>query len=75
MDKLELTDLFIACDKCGGTGQYTWKADPNTTRGPGMHQIGGYGPCDKCNGTGGTITPAGEVLAQFIEVLRRRGRL
>lgn len=75
MEKLNLSDLFNACDKCGGTGHYEWRADPNATRGIGTQQIGSFGPCDKCGGRGGSFTENGEVLAQFVQVLKRQHRI
>lgn len=67
---IKIEDLYLKCDKCGGTGTYT-----ETSGAP----PGGFGvrytttgSCDACGGRGGRLTEAGFVLNEFFQILKRR---
>ncbi len=74
MTDLKLSDLYNACEECGGTGWLEKRGNANP-QGFGVHVISSSGPCERCNGQGGSITPAGEVLAQFMQALKKLHRL
>ncbi len=75
LSDLKLSDLFVQCDACAGTGSLSRGVDEEARQTYGSQFTGGEGPCEKCGGTGGKLTVAGQVLVQFVEVLKRQHRL
>ena len=63
--ELKLSDLFIECDACKGTGQA--QSQPRTPLGtPGVGKSNIVdGSCNVCNGKRGKVTEAGQVLIEF----------
>ena len=70
---LTIEDLFIKCAKCDGVGRYKGTS-PNTPGSIGMSYIT-EGICPNCGGKGGKLTEKGEVLADFMEILRKQHRI
>jgi len=66
---VKLEDLYIQCDKCGGTGHYSESFLPSQGT-YGRRLVGSTGPCEKCSGAGGHLTEDGKVLKQFMSILR-----
>lgn len=62
---LTIDDLFVKCDKCGGTG---WMEE---TSGPGRITWTESGPCNKCGGTGGRLTETGKAIKELFEILKK----
>jgi Zn finger protein HypA/HybF involved in hydrogenase expression len=66
---IRIDDLFIQCEQCGGTGWYEEKRD-----GSGRSQLRS-GTCPACGGMRGALTNSGQVLADFLQILRTQNRL
>lgn len=73
---LKLEDLYVQCDECEGQGRIEGPPPQQSNQGNfGRHEVWREGPCEKCHGTGGKLTENGEVLLQFMQVLKRRHQL
>jgi len=72
MVDLKLTDLFVKCDKCAGTGHFA-DGSQSGERGFPKGNLRSEA-CKTCGGHGGSLTPSGRALADFVDVLRRMGR-
>jgi hypothetical protein len=65
---ITLDDFFVTCEKCKGEKNISERSSGST--GFGMHSSISFGPCDQCNGKGGHLTENGEVLKQFIQMVK-----
>ena len=75
MLELKQEDLFDSkCEHCNGTGIIQ---DSTPTNFPNVgKRAGGMGDnCPECEGLGGKVTPAGEVIRDFIVYLNRIGQI
>lgn len=63
---LKLENLYIECEKCKGSGEYT------ETLSEGRMRSSRSGPCDACGGRGGQLTEAGKVIKRFLGVLKSK---
>jgi hypothetical protein len=72
--ELKLEELYIVCSRCKGQKNVT-EVQGGANGGPGMGATRWSGPCPDCQGQGGKLTPAGEVLAQFMGCLKSMHRL
>jgi hypothetical protein len=70
---LRFEDLFLTCAKCLGEGMLAEGGVPATTM--SVESTSSLTTCPKCKGTGGTTTPTGMAIQQFLQHLRRRGEL
>ncbi len=80
--ELKIDDLIGPCARCGGTDN-----EPPTEKPPQRGSSGSIGrqvietssfqsKCASCQGTGrGKLTPAGEVLLEFITVLQKKQQI
>ena len=53
---IQLTDLIVKCEKCGGKGMIN----------EGSERMGHQYTCGSCRGEGKLLTDAGRVLKEFI---------
>ena len=65
---VRLEELFIKCEKCGGTGHFVDRSGPTGQTHRGWTQ---EGPCLKCGGRGGELTAAGAVFRDFVRLLEQ----
>lgn len=70
--ELNIEDLYIECPECSGSGRTSGPASQANTGTFGRREIWRSGPCEKCNGTGGQFTVAGQTIADFIQILKKR---
>lgn len=73
MQDVRLSDLFLPCINCNGTGRY--ECSGMMTRGIDVPTPGGSGTCPACAGTGGRLTPQGETLLRFMQIMKEKGWL
>lgn len=73
---LKLEDLYVQCSECEGTGRYEGppKSD-SSNQSASSHHVHTSGNCPKCKGARGEFTSTGETLLQFIQVLKRQGKI
>ena len=62
---LTIDDLFVKCDKCGGSGHM------EETSGSATIKYTRSGTCDKCGGTGGRLTETGKAIKELFEILKK----
>jgi hypothetical protein len=68
--QIRFEDLFVRCPVCNGNKveAHTIEAPPGPTGLPGDGHGGrGERPCTACKASGGTITPSGEAVLQFLK--------
>jgi hypothetical protein len=72
---LTLNDLMDLCSTCGGSGEQLPTTTTEQGSSYGMHSVT-YplsNRCNTCQGTGwGVLTPSGEVLREFLTILRKK---
>jgi len=70
---LRFEDLFQTCDLCLGEGMLAEGGVPATSM--AVESTSSLTTCPQCKGSGGTTSPTGAAIQQFLQHLRRRGEL
>ena len=70
-DDLLFSDLFIACQNCRGSGRHDW-VGPGPSRGLDAPSVAGSNTCPACGGLGGQLTPKGDALLRFMQLMKQK---
>lgn len=70
---MKLEEMFLRCDRCQGKGRVV--ETPPRTNTYGTNCVMSEGPCPDCGGQGGRITETGQAIAEFLSILKQRGRI
>jgi len=69
---LKEEDLITKCRRCDGTGYFKEITGSRSAVGVSITR---EGSCPDCSGGGGTLTEAGQAVAQVVSLMRKSGQI